>query len=129
MNAKGSFSKIKNDLLCLFGVCLTAGLILAGNFFLGSKGAYVQVIQDGTVLGTYALDEDQTLRIPFQEEGYNLLQITDGKAKVTDANCPDGLCIRQRSIQKGGESIICLPHKLVIQIEGTEEKDLDTVTY
>lgn len=129
MNAKGSFSKIKNDLLCLLGVCLAAGLILAGNFFLGSKGAYVQVIQDGTVLGTYALDEDQTLRIPFQEEGYNLLQITDGKAKVTDADCSDGLCIRQRSIQKGGESIICLPHKLVIQIEGKEEKDLDTVTY
>ena len=33
------------------------------------------------------------------------------------------------AISKNGESIICLPHKLVIQIVAKEESELDAITY
>ena len=67
--------------------------------------------------------------IPWGDENYNLLFISGGEVSVFDADCPDGLCVKARNISKSGESIICLPHKLVIQIESKEEGALDAVTY
>ena len=91
--------------------------------------AAVAVYQDGQKIADYSLLEDQTLVIPWGEEGYNLLLIENKEACVTDADCPDQLCIRQRSIARNGESIICLPHRLVLQVESKEESELDAVTY
>ena len=91
--------------------------------------AAVAVYQDGQRIADYSLREDQTLAIPWEEEYYNLLLIENGEASITDADCPDQLCVRQRSISRKGESIICLPHRLVIQIESNEESELDAVTY
>lgn len=91
--------------------------------------AVVRVIQNGQEIASYPLSEDRTVTIPYEDENYNLLFISSGEASVSDADCPDGLCVRARSISRNGESIICLPHKLVIQIESKEESDLDAVTY
>ena len=89
----------------------------------------VTVHQDGQEIGTYPLEKEQTISIPYGEDGYNLLFISNGEASISDADCPDGLCVRQRAISHNGESIICLPHKLVIQISAGKEKELDAFIY
>lgn len=101
------------------------------DFFLGRRDepVVVAVFQDGQKTGVYSLLEDQTVFIPYEDKHYNLLFISDGEASISDADCPDGLCIKTRSIRQGGESIICLPHKLVIQIESERKGELDAVTY
>ena len=53
--------------------------------------------------------------------------ISNKMASVSDADCPDRLCVRQKAISRKGESIICLPHKLVILIESMEEGDVDAI--
>ena len=59
-------------------------------------------------------------------EGYNLLVIEGGKAFVKSASCPDGICSSHRAVSKDGESIICLPNKVVIEIRarGQEQPDI-----
>ena len=47
---------------------------------------------------------------------------------MESADCPDQICVRQKAISKEGESIICLPNKVVVSIVGGEEKELDAVT-
>lgn len=122
--------KLKKDLILISGIFLTAILLWLIPLFMNKETpAVVKVIQDGQVTGTYPLSEDRTEFISYGEESYNLLFISNGEASVSDADCPDGLCIRSRSISRNGESIICLPHKLVIQIESKEESELDAVTY
>lgn len=122
--------KLKKDLILISGILLTAILLWLIPLFMNKETpAVVKVIQDGQVTGTYPLSEDRTEFISYGEESYNLLFISNGEASVSDADCPDGLCIRSRSISRNGESIICLPHKLVIQIESKEESELDAVTY
>lgn len=125
--------KFKKDLILLTGILLTALLFWLIPFLLnkvnGSTSNLVSIYQDGQKTADYLLSDDQTVVISAKEEGYNLLLIEDGRASVTDATCPDQLCVRQRSIAGSGESIICLPHKLVVQIEGEEEGGLDAVTY
>lgn len=122
--------KIQKDILLLLGILLAAfGLWLIPVLLNKDVPAMVSVLQDGRTLGLYPLTEDRTVSIPYGEEHYNLLLISGGKAVVSDADCPDRLCVSQRAISRKGESIICLPHRLVIQIESKEESDLDAVTY
>ena len=51
----------------------------------------------------------------------------DGTADITEADCPDKLCVHQRAISKTKETIVCLPNKVVVEVTGSEESELDSV--
>ena len=53
--------------------------------------------------------------------------IKNGKADMTEANCPDLLCVHQKAISHQGETIVCLPNKIVVSVAGGEESEIDTV--
>ena len=74
--------------------------------------------------GRYPLSEDRTVRIE-SPGGYNLLTIAGGAAAVTEADCGDHTCVRTGEIRLDGQSIICLPHKVVITVEGGEADGVD----
>lgn len=119
----------KNDIL-LIGGLIAAALVLFFfvQIFHGKSGAYAEVTIDGELYGTYALYEDQTVLIRQNGMVTNTLMIKDGKADMTDADCPDLLCVHQRSIGKENETIVCLPNKVVVKIVGAKEKsDMDSI--
>ncbi len=76
-------------------------------------------IGDKTVQ-TVSLENNQTIQIEGEGEYWVKLQIKDGMADVIEASCPDQICVNHYSISKEGESIVCLPAKIVIRVE--EEK-------
>lgn len=94
-----------------------------------SSGDLVQIQIDGKCVETLSLDEDTTREISTDDDGLNVLVIENGSAVMIDANCPDGICTNHRAISKTGESIICLPHKVVITIvnDKTAENEVDAV--
>ena len=107
--------------LWLIGGFLAAGLILLLILLLTQgQGARVEVRVSGMVVATYALDKDGSYRIEGKDGGTNLLVIRDGTASVTEADCPDKLCVGMGKIRYSGQSIICLPHEVVISITGGE---------
>ncbi len=65
------------------------------------------------------------------EEGYNKVVIQDEKIGITEADCPDKVCLSPGLISKPGQSLICLPHKVSISIEGgsDEENEIDIMVY
>lgn len=77
---------------------------------------------DGEVYGRYSLEEDQVIEV---QEGdfYNRVRIEDGKAYMEEADCPDGYCEEQGKINNRTQTIVCLPHKLVVEIEEVENSD------
>ena len=109
-------------------ICLSG---FAAGFYLTHQnaGASVEVTVDGKVYGTYPLDEDD--EIPIRKDGKttNLLVIKDGKADVTEADCPDKLCVHQKAISKTNETIVCLPDKVVITIENGEDSGIDILQH
>ena len=59
---------------------------------------------------------------------YNLLAVSESGVSMEAADCPDQICVYHIPIRGGGESIICLPHKLAVEILGeTEEETLDGI--
>lgn len=87
-------------------------------------GAQVVVYEDGTKKCAYSLKENGSFQIETKN-GENTLIIENGKAYVAVADCADKICERMGKISKTGENIVCLPHKLVIQVEGAEQSDYD----
>lgn len=124
--------KNRNDMaLIALLLAVTLGLFVF-QAFRGEKGSRVIIRQDGQILYELSLLENRTgkdaLRLE-SEEGTNLLVIEDGKAYILEADCPDKLCVKQRAVSRQGESLICLPHRLVITVESEEESGIDAVTY
>ena len=116
----------RSDLYLICG-CLLAALVLGGLWLLlRQTGASVIVEQDGKETARYALSEDRTVRIEGAG-GYNLLVIEGGEAWLSEANCPNLLCVKTGKIRYAGQSIVCLPHKLAVRIAGGAS-GLDAVT-
>lgn len=105
------------DTVLIVTVLLAALLLLLGLFLLPARGGAVQVTVDGEIVATLPLSEDTTFVIDGVG-GENTLVILDGEATVTVADCPDGVCVRHRSISRAGQSILCLPHKVAVTVIG-----------
>ena len=136
--------------LVLILILFLCGLLAFAFLKLNEKpGASVQVRLDGRLFGVYPLDEDREILISNEtslqmssedslpdssteadadgRSWRNLLVIKDGQAYVSEADCPDKICVAHKPVQKKGETIICLPHKLVVEVQGAAEEDFDMI--
>ena len=108
--------QLRNDLI-LVGIITVVALSAFLLFRLvGKEGAFVTLSIDGNEQYRFALSENVEQVITVGDQ-INVLVIRDGKAYVSRANCPDGICAAHRPVSVVGETIVCLPHKLVIAVE------------
>ena len=109
----------KNDLY-LIGLLLAAALCcLLLVWLMKKEGGQVVVYVGGEQTASFSLGQDRTYTI-HAGNGVNELVIKDGTAYLTDADCPDKLCVGMGRIRYDGQTIVCLPHRVVIAIEGGE---------
>lgn len=115
--------------LVLLAVFLVIGLLLLAWWYLRPvpAGGIAEVAVDGEVVAELPLSEDAEMVVEGYGGGENTLVIRDGTADITSASCPDGVCVRHRAISRDGESIICLPNRVVVTIRGGEKGDVDGV--
>lgn len=117
--------RFRNDLLLIAALALVCILGSVYLFVFRQTGDMVQITIDGELYGTYSLSEDRVEEIRTGENGshHNRLVIRDGKAVMESASCPDGICVAHRPIFRVGESIVCLPNRVVITVIGAEDAD------
>ncbi len=115
----------KKDWILIGIILFVAGLAFLLHEFIGGKGAgCVTVKVNGEIQGVYSLSEDQDIEI---NGGTNRLKIRNSTADMTEADCPDKLCVNQRAVSKNGESIICLPNKVIVTVDSSENSEFDAV--
>lgn len=123
----------KQDYILIAGILLIGVALFIGYQILyHTPGDKVQITIDGKLYQTLPLNQDAVVEIPTTEGGNNILTIEDGYADMTEANCPDGLCVNQKKISHEGETIVCLPHKIVVKIidgDNTEDDAPDSIAY
>lgn len=119
----------KNDIILIVAILAIA----AGFFFVvqrnrtASDPDWVVVTVGGTEFARYPLSKDGIYEIEAHEGEVNILEVKDGVATMTEANCSDQICVYQSSISKNGEMIVCLPHQVIVQIDASEESTRDAV--
>lgn len=118
--------KHKNDLLLIAAVLVLAGAVWLYTYLTRTEGGLAVVTIDGEELMRLPLSED-SVTLLGEGEHTNLLVISGGAASVTEASCPDHLCVRQGEARYDGETIVCLPNKLVVRITGGPENEVDAV--
>lgn len=113
----------KRDILLVGGIVLVALVMLLVMHVTGeTKGDQVQITVNGEIYGTYPLEKDQTIEVT-EGEFHNVIRIEDGQAYMEEADCPDGYCKEQGRISGQKQTIVCLPHKLVVEVIRQNDTD------
>lgn len=115
----------KKDFILITGILLVAGLlVIIGRMRNEEAGATVSVWIDGELYGSYMLEESEEIVLQ-NEFGYNRIQIKDGEVWMAEADCPDGYCKHQGKQHRAGSAIVCLPHKLVVEVQADKRQTPD----
>lgn len=88
---------------------------------------YLEIQIDGKLSKKIKLTgntEKKTIRIERNGD-LNVVEIDGETVRMIEANCHDLLCTKVKPISKSGETIVCLPHKVVLQITGENNSDED----
>ena len=85
------------------------------------EGNMVMIYQDGSLIRELSLGTDTEVVIGGDYE--NVVTIKDGKAAITRSDCPGTDCVHSGWIHEAGRSIVCLPNRVELRIEGTSEVD------
>lgn len=94
-----------------------AFLLLRGR---GEDRPVARITRDGVLLEEIDLTTvDQPYTLTFEDEsGRNVVTVEQGRIRVSEADCPDRVCVNQGWISDGTVPIVCLPHRLMIEIKG-----------
>lgn len=130
----------QSDLYLALVLLILAGMAFGYMKLHGRRGKTVTVTVNGEIYGAYPLDWDKeiiikpgagtesggndTMKNPARGDTWkNILVIRDGYADMTEADCRDRICVEHKPISRTGETIVCLPHKIVVEITDEEAGD------
>lgn len=118
--------KRRLDIIILIVLIVIAiGSWIAVTVLFDVNGDYVEVIVDNHVQKVISLNDDGEYQVDDGEYS-NIITIKNREVYMKSSDCPDQICFKQGKIKKQGESIICLPHKLVIRIASEEYPEVDS---
>ena len=119
---------IKKADIALFFIILIVGL--AASWFsltANTGGSKVLISVDGKDYGIYSLYEDQTIEIT--EDGHtNHITIKDGKVSMSYSSCKNQICVNTKAISETKDNIVCLPNKVMVEIQGQQGGGADVIS-
>lgn len=94
---------------------------------------YVEVYVDGELIKSIVFDSTTNTE-PFTiqtSHGINIIKIENGEVKMTKSDCRDQICINDGPISEPGKMLVCLPHKVVVEVKGKGkgEEKVDELSY
>lgn len=118
----------KRDIILIISL-LFIGIIalVIWHFIYSDDGKYVTIEQRNELIGTYPLNVDKEIEIEHRGKVVNKIIIKDGYCYMEEAECPDHLCIKQGKVNKSGQTIVCLPNRVVVTVVDSDSSDYDSV--
>ncbi|KRQ86726.1 hypothetical protein ABG79_01478 [Caloramator mitchellensis] len=116
------------EIIIIVITLILAGSIQVAHFYMNrNAGKYVNIYKDAKLYTSLKINENKTIEIKDADD-INIIVVENGKVYMKDANCSDKVCVDTGIITGAGQSIICLPHKIVVEIAG-ERKGIDDSAY
>ncbi|MGK0605395.1 NusG domain II-containing protein [Enterococcus gilvus] len=131
--AKNSLLRPWDGLIILLLVLLSFAPVVVFSLNRASSSTQEAVLSvDGEEIKTFDLsDKSQNYTYRYEEKDgdYNLIEVKDGRIRIKEADCGDQICVRRGWIDQSGETIVCLPHKLLIEIKSSDGGEPGSVIY
>ncbi len=112
-------------ILIVIVIALFFNVYLAKTMKQPIENGKIVVYYKNDVYDTYDLSIDQNITINTKE-GFNKVEIKDGLVDMIDADCPDAYCVKDKPIEYNNQSIVCLPHQVLVKIENNTDSDIDS---
>lgn len=110
--------KRRNEIILVAGLLFIALLCFAFGRYRASQSVTKALISvEGKELATYPLNQDVDEIITGYNGGTNHLVIKNGGVSITEASCPDKVCVRQGTVKDSGQTLVCLPNKVIVTIK------------
>ena len=109
----------KSWVIIFGGILLASAVAALVIWHVQVPASHAKIYKDNTlteVVNLVAVTEPFNIVVP----DYNLLEVEQGRIRVSEANCSDGTCIRQGWKSGGIMPIVCLPNRLVVVFESGE---------
>lgn len=120
-----SFFKKADIFLLVIFLLIGVGSVLAANLA-PSSGTTVVISVNGEEYGRYPLNVEREISVDTVY-GHNTVTISASTVYVSDSDCPNHDCERFGAISRPAQTIMCLPHRMLVRIVG--ETDIDAVIY
>lgn len=117
MNSRRFHFISRKELLVISGVLVIMAAVLLISGVSGKKGKYA-VIQCGDITKTVSLEEQGKFTV--EGCGETVFEVTDGKIRVIEPVCPDKICAETGYISRAGQSIICVPEKIIVTVKNED---------
>ncbi len=118
----------KHDIVLIASIIIISVIMLVGfNLFVSNKST-VNVYLNGTIIRTYNLTDEVDEVITNDSGNYNHLIIHNNRVYLSDADCPDRLCVNQKPLDDKGGVICCVPNNLLVKVCGGKEDEYDAYT-
>ena len=121
----------KGDFVIIIAILLLAFVGLFGKYVISQSTDERRVIitKDHVVLYDIPLTDKTNEKIKIEENNeYNLIVIENGFVNIIEANCKNQICVNDGKISKVGEILVCLPHKLTVEIKGKKSSVIDVIS-
>lgn len=132
---RGEYRLVKKLDKIIIMVCLSISVtifaILKYNSSRGYNEKYAEINVNGKLYKKIQLREDKSREIVNikTKYGFNAIEIEKGKIRILDADCPDKVCVKDGFKSKVGDVLVCLPHKIIINIIGkNKEIEVDDIS-
>ena len=115
----------KGDVLAIVAVAVLAVIVAVSFLSSGdAENVQAQIYQNGELVETLSLDEEQTLEITGKYT--NVITVQDGAISISFSDCPGEDCVHSGAIRSTGRSIVCLPNEVEVRVVNAES-DVDFV--
>lgn len=120
---------MKKEKLWLIIIAILLGVSIMASLFIQTihqEGKIAEIYQEGKLVKTINLDtvkKAYTFILEDEHGGHNTILVEPGAISIQEADCPDQICVHQGKISDGIKPIVCLPHELVIKINGKDVND------
>lgn len=102
----------KRDIIILLLIVILSIIGILGFYFFASPAATVVITEGSTVTHRLSLYKNQTVNLT-----HNTVIINGGEVWVEKADCENQICVNTGKISVSGQQIICLPNKVLIEVE------------
>ncbi len=114
--------KTADIILLISVVIISAGFVMVKSS--GSSGKAV-IYTGGVKTGELDMKKDSVV-----DTGKMVIESKNGRISVKKSDCPRQICSHAAAICRPGESIVCVPNKVLIEIESPGEKPgFDALSY
>jgi hypothetical protein len=121
--------RIDAIIVAIILICAVAAMAVASAANRARTGGepVAEIYEDGVLTRTLPLREDSDI-VVNTPRGYNRIVVADGGVRVAEADCGSQTCVHSGIKRLSGETIACLPHRLIIKIRGGDAP-YDAIAY